>query len=459
MGTKQIQASDQPRGIPCASLVGQMVGPLLLVCVVSACLIYVAHLGAIRASSRRSLERHLQTLARMGAVTLEQADTEDSQESVRAAFGQWVWAVATDPSVMGAALVDREGQVLELVPPDLCDPDGLGSALAGQTGTMELGSPIGWCSLVRAETIGGLGIVLITRPDVSAPLFDRSTFPFGISVLALLVLPVWWIGVSLRRAMAQPVDELIAVTNRWWEADTADLPTERRDRLGLLARNVSRLLKEHHQSRSRLRLFERTMDVRVAAQTKQIQAMLTRAERRAWKDSLTGLGNRSLLDDKLEELFANQKEADEDMSIVLFDLDHFKQLNDTLGHGAGDEILRFVGELLRSTLRPTDIGIRYGGDEFALILLDTGSQAAAEMAERLTKMFAQRTSLYEMKPPVTMSAGIASIKTNRPQSGQQLLELADAAMYQAKHAGKNAVRIYSLRNRPNVETSKRLKTR
>lgn len=134
MGTKQIQASDQPRGSPRASLVGRLVGPLLLVCVGSACSIDVAHLGVIRASSRRGLERHLQTLARMGAVTLEQAGSEDSAESARAAFGQWVWAVATDPVVMGAALVDREDHVLEPAPLDLCDPDGLGSAPAGQTG-------------------------------------------------------------------------------------------------------------------------------------------------------------------------------------------------------------------------------------------------------------------------------------------------------------------------------------
>ena len=184
------------------------------------------------------------------------------------------------------------------------------------------------------------------------------------------------------------------------------------------------------------------MNSRVADQTRQINAMLKRAERAVWIDPLTRLGNRSLLEDRLEKVFEAQRCSGQDLSIVMLDLDNFKKLNDTQGHVAGDEMLRFVGELVRGTIRPTDVGVRYGGDEFAIILVDTTPDKAAALAERL-RLFGQRAGVLGLDPPVSLSAGIASLLQDRPNSGKHLLRLADRALYKAKSRGKNALYVGS----------------
>jgi len=193
--------------------------------------------------------------------------------------------------------------------------------------------------------------------------------------------------------------------------------------------------------RVRASQLERLADTRIAAETKRMARELRQVEKKIATDPLTNLGNRQLLMDRFAEVVETQKRAGQDLSVILIDVDHFKEVNDTLGHKAGDELLVFVGELLQQCLREHDIAVRYGGDEFLLILPSVSLTNAAAVAERTLRLFAQQARVLSVQPKPSMSAGVASLIAHLPSSAEELLEMADHALYEAKKAGKSQVRV------------------
>ncbi len=159
-------------------------------------------------------------------------------------------------------------------------------------------------------------------------------------------------------------------------------------------------------------------------------------EHRALHDPLTGLPNRVLFLDRLEHALERLRRRAETLAAVLFiDLDHFKLVNDSLGHQAGDELLAAVAARLRQTVRPTDTVARFGGDEFGLLLEDVGSERdAIAMAERIAAVFARPFALDSSEHFVTTSVGIALASGGELPS--DLIRDADAAMYRAKDRGR-----------------------
>lgn len=222
-----------------------------------------------------------------------------------------------------------------------------------------------------------------------------------------------------------------------------DVLAGREDEIGATARAIAEMRQELNEWRGKASQLERSVDHRVAAETQKITRELRQVERKAFVDPLTRLGNRRLLLDKFSEIFAAQKKAGRDLSVILIDVDHFKEVNDTLGHKAGDELLVFVGELLEQCLREQDLAIRYGGDEFLLILPSVNVSNAASVAERTMRLFAQQARVLAVQPKPSMSAGVASLLAHHPDSSEQLLEMADQALYEAKRTGKSQVRVAS----------------
>ena len=126
----------------------------------------------------------------------------------------------------------------------------------------------------------------------------------------------------------------------------------------------------------------------------------------------------------------------------MFDIDHFKKINDTFGHQAGDAVLQSAAEVLRQSIRDTDIPARYGGEEFCTILIDTNAKEAQLVAERLRQNMEAQVLDQEGKAiRWTISSGIAEL-TELVETPAQWLECADRALYQAKHAGRNQWRLY-----------------
>jgi diguanylate cyclase (GGDEF)-like protein len=145
----------------------------------------------------------------------------------------------------------------------------------------------------------------------------------------------------------------------------------------------------------------------------------------------------------LEPLFEAHRDSHEPLAAVMLDLDNFKNYNDTHGHQAGDALLRFIGALLRGAIRPSDHAVRYGGDEFLLVLPQANAKQATAIADRVVKLFRQYSSCLQQEQRLSLSAGVAAIPDHPCDTGEELIAKADRALYTAKASGKDAVFVSS----------------
>jgi diguanylate cyclase (GGDEF)-like protein len=176
--------------------------------------------------------------------------------------------------------------------------------------------------------------------------------------------------------------------------------------------------------------------VRVALRTKQMIDLL---QERARIDAVTSLNNRAAMDDALVAAASAFKRTGHPVSLLMIDLDHFKKINDTYGHGVGDDVLRRVGASIRANCRPYDVACRFGGDEFGVILAQSDTSCAEQVSQRILDGISEikiRAGGEEIK--VTCSGGLAS--ASQMPSGFEsadLLKVADEALYSAKSEGRN----------------------
>lgn len=161
-------------------------------------------------------------------------------------------------------------------------------------------------------------------------------------------------------------------------------------------------------------------------------------DREARHDPLTGLPDRRSLESQLERAFADCHQEGTPMAIVMCDLDHFKRINDRIGHAAGDQALIEIARLMEDHRRETDLCCRYGGEEFAVVLERTDGETALRVAERL-RMAVEKLGfkVRNRKVPLRISAGVASFPELTVKSPSDLLKLADDALYEAKRLGRN----------------------
>lgn len=177
----------------------------------------------------------------------------------------------------------------------------------------------------------------------------------------------------------------------------------------------------------------------VAVNKRQLESANTKLQELALRDGLTGLLNRRYWESCLEREFARHQRYDNPVSLVIFDIDHFKRVNDTYGHQTGDEVIRTVAEITSQLVRETDFAGRYGGEEFVVLLPGTPLDGAAQFAERLRHAVEQKVLDYQGSPlTFTISLGVAAIGDDMP-GYQALLERADKALYVSKEQGRNRV--------------------
>jgi diguanylate cyclase (GGDEF)-like protein len=166
----------------------------------------------------------------------------------------------------------------------------------------------------------------------------------------------------------------------------------------------------------------------------------------AQHDALTGVKNRRVFDEQLEQLWQRAADQERVIAVLLVDVDHFKAYNDRYGHQAGDRALRHVAQVLQAFFtRPQDLLARYGGEEFAVLLYDVEIAAVEKLAERMRKAVAglrleHRDSRVEL---VTISIGVGVVEPSPERRARGALQLADEALYQAKTRGRNRVEILS----------------
>ncbi|HEV7455671.1 MAG TPA: diguanylate cyclase [Roseococcus sp.] len=187
----------------------------------------------------------------------------------------------------------------------------------------------------------------------------------------------------------------------------------------------------------------RTLAQRLAERAREAEALrdaLKEARRAAATDALTGLPNRRSFEERLAEALARANSEQTPLCLLMFDIDHFKSVNDTHGHPAGDAVLRGVADTLREWARPHDRLARVGGEEFAAILPTTSRETAAGLADSLRRAVAGEGFIVGAEGQqlsVTISLGVAQLQP--PETGEVLLGRADAALYDAKRQGRDRV--------------------
>jgi len=193
---------------------------------------------------------------------------------------------------------------------------------------------------------------------------------------------------------------------------------------------IHSLMDELSRGKDEIELYATSLEETVAARTRELVDL-------SRKDGLTNLLNqRSFYEELRRELARNQRHGNT-LTLIYFDLDGFKKVNDTLGHNRGDAILAGAAEAMRYSIRAEDIPARYGGDEFCIILPETTVEESTIVAERLTAAFDKTMA----DTGVTMSIGLAGVESNSPIDADTLVKKADRAMYSSKKISGHAITV------------------
>jgi diguanylate cyclase (GGDEF)-like protein len=182
-----------------------------------------------------------------------------------------------------------------------------------------------------------------------------------------------------------------------------------------------------------------TAPVAFALVREQLATQLDELSREVMTDALTGAFSHRYFMTHAEQDFQRARRAGSPLSLLMLDVDNFKQINDSLGHPAGDAVLRRVASILRQTVRGSDICARVGGEEFAVLMPGIGMASAEQIGERVRERIAHQLH------PVSISVGVAELTPDG--SFKDLVQRADQALYQAKTEGKNCVRVWMPQNR------------
>lgn len=256
----------------------------------------------------------------------------------------------------------------------------------------------------------------------------RNFFLGFVSVLIIIVAAV---ALYIGRSIVIPLESLIGATRHIVDGDlNVRVDVKQSDEVGQLANMFNLMTDKLQQNHEEIMAANAAM----RQQNQMLEALSV-------TDSMTGLLNRSKLDAVLTDELARFGRNKRPFSVLMIDVDHFKTLNDNLGHIVGDEILIAVAKVLANSIRSVDFAARYGGDEFVVILTETTADAAIKTAERIRMQVAEvGNKLKEHKIAITLSIGI-SHSLLEDKSPTLLLARVDNALYEAKKAGRDRIHV------------------
>jgi len=290
----------------------------------------------------------------------------------------------------------------------------------------------------------------------------RSNLIGALAVVATLVLVAVIATLLLTRRLIAPIQQLMRAA-RAVGAGKLDVyvPAKSSDELGLLTHTFNHMTQRLAESQAEVATYQRTLEDKVTQRTKELEIATAQAYKLAQHDILTGLPNRALLNQRLRQIVAQAARDGHQVACLFLDFDHFKRINDTLGHDAGDQLLQAVAQRLTSAVRESDTVARLGGDEFVLILpgLDPAHSAFEVMTvlTRVRESFLAPFRIADQTPTLTCSIGVSVYPVDATDPNG-LIKQADTAMYAAKEAGRNAYRFYTADMNARVQARLQLET-
>ena len=199
---------------------------------------------------------------------------------------------------------------------------------------------------------------------------------------------------------------------------------------------IQEVLRELRQQKLANAAREAELRQRAASRTGALERTIESLRHQATRDALTGLFNRRFLDTFLPQAVQKCLAAKAELCVLMMDVDHFKKLNDTLGHTAGDALLKSIGQIIRSTARGEDVPFRFGGDEFIVLMLGSGEKAGRALADRLTSLVDSLCKTYHITPRPRLSVGVAPLASLENPTVETLLVEADRRLYAVKAGHK-----------------------
>jgi diguanylate cyclase (GGDEF)-like protein len=279
-------------------------------------------------------------------------------------------------------------------------------------------------------------LVIARTPSIAlSQLAEQVMLPVAILALVLVVAArheLNWARPSrrLRRLLPliksgdRPIEELATVGG----------PKE----FGAMIPAIQELLHDLRRQRVELALVNEEMRQKVAQRTDALERAIGSLRHQATRDALTGLGNRRMLDMSLPKLMDTCRQQRTDLCVMVMDVDNFKKLNDTLGHAAGDQLLRDLGQLIRSTVRTTDMYFRLGGDEFVVLMPGADQAAADTLADRLVNLMDMYVKTLRIDPRPRLSIGMSRMLDIPNAKADDLIQAADKVLYEVKSQRKRA---------------------
>ena len=313
-------------------------------------------------------------------------------------------------------------------------------------------------------------------PSAAAPIgyvrlgfaFDRMQQQFRKYVVGALSVTAILIGLAiaatflLTRGLVAPMHRLMRAA-RAVGAGKLDIfvPASSSDELGLLTHTFNHMTQRLAESQAEVGNYQRTLEDKVVQRTKELEVATAHAYKLAQHDILTGLPNRALLNQRLKQILAQSQRNGTHVACLFLDFDHFKRINDTLGHDAGDQLLQAVAQRLTAAVRESDTVARLGGDEFVVILpgLDPAHATFETMTvlARVRESFLAPFRLADQTPTLTCSIGVSMYPLDAADT-VTLIKQADTAMYAAKEVGRNAYRFYTADMNARVQARLQLET-
>jgi diguanylate cyclase (GGDEF)-like protein len=292
---------------------------------------------------------------------------------------------------------------------------------------------------LRRKTVGALALSTVVPLAALIWMIERHIIPslhggdtanvWGLHLLlgftGLAMTAGAWIIWDLGRVVARMSDAVATASATGLQA--------RSDEVGTLVTSLASMLGTIERQAGDISQFSAQLDLA----NRELERSNAQLRDLSFKDEVTGLYNRRFFLVRLEEELSRFQRFNHPLSVVLLDLDGFKAVNDELGHAVGDETLREIAQVLTTHSRGINVVARYGGDEFAVLLVETNKTGAGQFAERIRQALAAHRFAHDKR--ITASVGIASLPDDGVPSPPELLQLADAALYGAKRAGKNRV--------------------